>query len=460
MKPEILILPVGDNPPKATLYYGQHVLDVLKELPDESVHAIVTSPPYYSLRRYGTEPVIFGGDSECIHEWSGSEEEGQWTCSKCGAWKGELGQEPSPELFVLHLVEILHEAKRVLRSDGQLWLNLGDSFANDTKWGGSSGGKHVKALHGDTGIGRDKKSTGLMPKSLIGIPWRVALALQEDGWCLRNDNIWAKKNSMPSPVSDRFSCKHEHIFLLTKEPHYFFDLEAVRVPFESGSYDEDGNHCPSQNWFEKNEGERKIDNIEANLGDMSGPPRRVGRGLFNPGGKNPGDVWHLATHPYPKAHFACWPPAIPERCIKAGTSERGYCPVCGAPWIRQVEKEKIPDRPNRVQGREGDTLGEAHGKDGRSGSRCSLSVRTLGWEPSCDCGSDLPLTRAVVLDLFSGSGTTGMVALQLGRDYIGIDRSEKYLPMAKERISGIEEAPESPVSQDGTQPSITDLFGR
>ncbi len=187
--------------PGIDIHHGSS-LDVLPGLPDCFVNCCVTSPPYFGLRDYGVE--------------------------------GQIGLESTPDEFVAKLVSVFREVRRVLTDDGTLWLNLGDSYANDGKWGGSSGGKHVTALHGNSGIGRGKKDTGLKPKDLIGIPWRVAFALQADGWYLRADNVWAKPNGMPESVSDRTTRSHEYVFHLSKSARYFHDGEAVRTaPKES-----------------------------------------------------------------------------------------------------------------------------------------------------------------------------------------------------------------------------------
>jgi DNA modification methylase len=157
---------------------------LLATLDAESVQTCVTSPPYFGLRDYGVA--------------------------------GQIGLEATPDAFVAEMVAVFREVRRVLRNDGTLWLNLGDSYANDTKWGGSSSGKHVKGLHGDTGVGRGKRTTGLKAKDLIGIPWLVAFALRADGWYLRSDIIWHKPNPMPESVTDRPTKAHEYLFLLAK----------------------------------------------------------------------------------------------------------------------------------------------------------------------------------------------------------------------------------------------------
>ena len=184
----------------------------LRSIPPGSVNCIVTSPPYFGLRDYGVS--------------------------------GQIGLEDTPERYVKRMVELFRLARRALRDDGVLWLNLGDSYSNDDKWGGSTGGKHVSALHGDTSVGRRHKHTGLKPKDLIGIPWRVAFALQADGWYLRQDIIWHKPNPMPESVKDRCTKSHEYIFLLSKSDRYFFDNEAIKEP--SVSYSNNENEISSK----------------------------------------------------------------------------------------------------------------------------------------------------------------------------------------------------------------------
>lgn len=250
--------------------------DVLKTLPDESVNCVVTSPPYFGLRDYGAE--------------------------------GQIGLEATPDAFVAEMVAVFREVRRVLRSDGTLWLNLGDSYANDGKWGGSSGGKHVDALHGDSGIGRGKRATGLKPKDLIGIPWRVAFALQADGWWLRQDIIWSKPNPMPESVTDRCTKAHEYLFLLTKAERYRYDADAIAEEMAGASI-------------------ARLS--QPGLADQQGTDRVPGKtngrmkAVRNGDKCNKRSVWTVATMPFKEAHFATFPPALIEPCIKAGCPEGG-----------------------------------------------------------------------------------------------------------------------------------------
>ena len=495
MKDVLVPLPVGDNPPTGRLLYGTDVRDGLRLLEPGSVHMVATSPPYYGLRDYGTARWE-GGDETCVHtvrsasamEGSrrtstlgggkstvGHAKEGYKNkCGRCGAVRQDeqIGLESSHDLYVEHLVEVFREVRRVLRDDGVVWLNLGDSFAST---GGTGQSRHWdgRDKNTETQSVRRGPSGAIKVKDLMGIPWRVALALQADGWWLRNAITWYKPNPMPSPVQDRLSTTYEQVFLLAKSARYFFDLDAIRVPHTFGTYDAEGAFTPAQTWNEDPEVLRKMDQTEGQLGTMAGPPRKFGRGQYNPGGKNPGDVWSIPTQPFPGSHFAVWPQAIPERCIRAGTSEYGVCSKCGAPWRRVVERDDEQGNTSSSGGKKAvasQNLREAGGVGRLDGGRRSMEGSTfhnnphkrkhpdrtfLGWEPACSC-KKAEVRRAVVLDPFSGSGTTGRVALRLGRDYVGVDLNEEYLPMAIARLRDdpVPEKPEPPPAG-----SVLDVFG-
>lgn len=268
------------------LYLGD-VSEQLRELDPESVQTIVTSPPYWALRDYGIP--------------------------------GQIGLESTPEEYVAKMVEVFREVWRVLRTDGTLWLNLGDSYAFNTK---GSGGTSKKSLAGMR-FSQVKTQPGLKPKNLCGIPWRVAFALQAEGWYLRSDIIWAKPNPMPESVTDRPTKSHEYIFLLSKAERYYYDAEAIVEYTATNSLT-----------------------------------------------RNKRDVWTVATQPFPGAHFATFPPKLITPCILAGSKP-------------------------------GDT----------------------------------------VLDPFNGAGTTGLVALCYGRNYIGIDINPEYLDMTRERLAEVQAQP-------------------
>lgn len=257
-----------------TLYLGDSIA-VLREMPDQSVDCCVTSPPYFGLRDYGIE--------------------------------GQYGLESSPAEYVETMRTLFAEVRRVLVDDGTLWLNIGDSYQ-------SSGGKEgvgPNAVVGSTKrqeFGRTRPASGLPSKNLLGIPWRVAFALQDDGWILRNDIIWAKPNGMPESVTDRLALKHEHVFMFSKSPRYWFDLDPIREPHAEVSIRRSG-----RNRFAEDRSQEGVGS--PNTVD---PLRAV-----HEGGKNPGDVWLLATQPFGEAHFAVMPPLLAERAILAGCKPGG-----------------------------------------------------------------------------------------------------------------------------------------
>jgi DNA modification methylase len=279
--------------------------DRLTELPAGSVQTCVTSPPYFGLRDYGHD--------------------------------GQIGLEPTPDEFVTALVGVFREVRRVLRDDGTVWLNLGDSYNNRAVNRPSS---HQAGLgfesdhlgtswrdHAANGRARMSISDGdLKEKDLLGIPWLVAFALRADGWYLRSDIIWAKPNPMPESVTDRPTKAHEYLFLLSKSPRYWYDADAIR---------ENDGGLPSGNGFVRDH------RLTYQNADGTG---RGNEDEWTPGGgRNKRSVWTVATQPYPGAHFATFPPKLIEPCILAGSPERA-CSVCGAPWTRIVERTAGPTR--------------------------------------------------------------------------------------------------------------------
>lgn len=402
-----------------TCHHG-HVLDVLPALEAESVHCVVTSPPYYALRDYGLAPI----------EWPAVSFEpmpGLGVTHEAPAWSGCLGQEPDPWMFVGHLVSVFREVRRVLRDDGTLWLNLGDGYANDGKWGGRSGGKHVKALHGNTGVGRQKVTTGLKPKDLMMMPARAAMALQADGWYVRSEIVWAKRAPMPEAVTDRPTCAHEKVWLLSKSERYFYDAEAVKEEATGDAHSRGRGVNPKATAGREAAG-RQNESWSAAVREV------VSR-------RNMRNVWHLGPDPYPQAHFATFPRTIPERAIMAGTSAHGCCPECGAPWVREVERTAMVTRAS--PGRE--AAKRAAGTSGRSRTSTHGTMtapptpRTVGWSSPCSCGdeSGFPLkpVPCTVLDPFMGSGTTAEVAQKLGRRWVGVEAQGDYLPMQERRTA-------------------------
>jgi DNA modification methylase len=348
----------------------------------------------------------------------------------CTAWRGVLGLEPTPELYVAHLVEVFREVRRVLRDDGTCWLNLGDSYAGSGMTGGTdsldgAASRVARMFHGNH---RDRL-LGLKPKDLVGIPWRVAFALQADGWWLRSDIIWAKPNPMPESITDRPTKAHEYLFLLTKAARYYYDGEAIK---EAAIYAGDVKHGLGST--------KPFDDVrQATL------PR--GERLV-PDFRNRRSVWTIATEPYPEAHFATFPEKLIEPCILAGTSERGACPICGAPWAREVDRAPAFQAVKRM-GR--DDMGASSqmralvpGPDRYMSGRTHAKHKSeypdqfLGWSPSCACPPAEPVLCRV-LDPFAGSGTTVAVAERLGRVGIGVELKPAYLRLgwARTRQMGL-----------------------
>jgi DNA modification methylase len=424
--------------------------EVLATLPDESVHCVVTSPPYWGLRDYGTAKWE-GGDPACDHArflggngessikqvTSGDTQKYQYrdVCDKCGARRidVQIGLESTYQEYVEQIVAVFREVHRVLRSDGVCWVNLGDSYAGGGTIGRNDAGRNLtggwgnKLGSGNPGPqGSRPPVDGLKPKDLVGIPWRVAFALQADGWYLRQDIIWAKPNPMPESVTDRCTKAHEYLFLLSKSERYHYDAEAIKEdskwPDGVGyRYDHDGNRANDRNagkaGFEIRDGLAKLKHSST---------------------RNKRSVWEVATYPYPGAHFATFPPALIEPCILAGTSAKGCCAKCGAPWVRETERQDTGRKQKMADG--WDTGDGGHGtihrngrEHGESGKPVMASV-TLGWSPSCAC--DAAMVPCTVLDPFAGAGTTGLVADRLQRDAILIELNPGYAAMAQRRIVG------------------------
>ncbi len=548
------------------MIYTGDCLDVLPTLPAESVQCVVTSPPYYGLRNYQVD--------------------------------GQIGLEATHLEYIEKMVRVFREVWRVLRPDGTLWLNLGDSYASGKGTCFNPGGNtssfnvHLKAANVhplDRGNKSALEKVGLKPKDLIGIPWRVAFALQADGWWLRQDIIWHKPNPMPESVKDRCCKSHEYVFLLTKSAKYYFDGEAIKedaigydrsqnmgqeiqpdgqgesdfakvlflregtsnetslqgIPSIDGRTEGTIQDCeqgtrktgevyrPESTIPEKSEGQgaevrrgqpiqenregtlrqaedrnqtqtsNQVNGLHIDTGPMEGnkgttqsllrilPPGNgtVGNGSCDTsiergisykgkhstvmpevqrtkgsknivgnmsergvtrtteglnlktaeekchGGKRARrSVWTITTKPFKEAHFATFPPEIPEICIKAGTSEKGCCPMCLAPWERVVEKGKVIEHPDRLN--RADDAKQFHKDDNKYGDGGSLGRMrvnsTTGWRPTCT--HNLEPIPCTVLDPFSGAGTTGLVAEKLGRKYIGIELNLSYVEMSENRI--------------------------
>ncbi len=375
---------------------------ILPTLPAGSFQTCVTSPPYYGLRSYLPD------DHPEKHI--------------------EIGSEPTPEAYVAALVDVFREVRRALRDDGTLWLNLGDSYVGT---GGAMGQRITPSKDGWNNDVRNHARPArtaakgrfgdAKPKDLLGIPWMVAFALRADGWYLRRDIIWSKPNPMPESVKDRPTSSHEYLFLLSKQPSYFYDAQAIA---------EDG-VIPAGTKGAKGSAARA-----AQPGVNARPPEYK---VYS-GKRNARSVWQIATQPYPGAHFATMPRALAERCILAGTSERGACPHCGAPWARVVDKKLVPTAKvswgTRPDARDAAGRGQDQGSNRvRAGHVPGMAVdaTTTGWAPSCACPAHTPIPCAV-LDPFGGAGTTALVADRTRRDATIIDLNPEYREMAKDRV--------------------------
>lgn len=415
----------------------------LCELPDQSVHCIVTSPPYLRQRQYAAGPQ-------------------------------EIGQEATVGAWVEVLVAVFREAKRVLRDDGTLWVNCGASYGRGAHDG--TGSPKQSSNPGANGAGPGKASDG----NLLGLPWRLAFALQDDGWILRSELIWAKDSPMPESLdgwswerhkvktragrvtsgqqetgknlwppdvasyaargltaswtdcpgcakclpndglvlakdSWRATLAHEQIFMFSKKMHYFGDREAMKEPGSRTSHGGGISHDYA---------------VGAGRHDSSLYPALPA----GPLGRNPRSVRHFASEPqdgrYGARHFASFPTSLPAWCIRGSTSERGVCSLCGAPWARVVEHTMV----GSYHDHSADGVEYGLRQNGGGPANEHEPDRTLGWRATCRCKDAGEPIGAVVLDPFVGSGSTGIAAVRMGRRFIGIDLSTRYVALSKRRI--------------------------
>ena len=483
-------------------------LSQLAELPDESVHCVMTSPPYWGLRAYKGD-TWDGGNPACDHQRSAGDiststlgggkatvnhaREGwpRGICGKCGAtMTGRMiGLEPTFDAHLENLVAVFREVRRVLRSDGVCFLNYGDAYTSGGRATYRSGVSDNKGHQIQNDMPRPDTPSGLKPKDLMMMPARVAMALQADGvpdpaalraiqrateilideyggsppakvlnaldrldaeyaeakgrsWWLRSEIIWHKSNPMPESVRDRPTCAHEKVFLLSKSARYFYDSEAVRVLMADSSISRLAQNIDGQVGSKRaHEGRKSNGNMKAVGGKQRGHERRhdgfndrwdaMTKDEQQSGGANLRNVWKVATHSFSEAHFATFPPALVEPCIKAGTSEHGVCGQCGAPWARVVDisggggnkgcDASVPEGTARINAYK--ALG---------GGTYLANHITTGWSPTCD--HDAAPVPATCLDPFAGAGTVGIVADRLQRDAILIEISPDYAKMAQRRI--------------------------
>ena len=419
------------------------VLTGLRSMDDGSVDCCITSPPYWGLRDYGLSSQVWdvrpkkssrictGGGKhkwgdlqekhnvreETIHgkarttdrfygepsrKFNGNHQKhtsGQF-CQLCNAWRGSLGLEPKPELFISHLVQVFREVRRVLKDSGTLWMNMGDSYASQPASTGISFRRDRAKV-----VPYSRNLEEFKPKDLIGVPWMLAFALRADGWYLRSDIIWHKPNPMPESVTDRPTKAHEYVFLLTKSAKYFYDSEAIKIE-------------QSPKLAATGSGIKNNDLFQAAMCDL---PRDAK--------VNKRTVWTIPTAPFPGSHFATFPEKLITPMIKAGSSEYECCADCGKPYERVVEKE-VPGTRNVASKYPGaHTLTTIKYKHGSAGP----ISKTTGWKKTCKCETKARVP-AVILDPFAGVCTTPLVAEKFDRAWVGIELSEDYCKIAKDRL--------------------------
>lgn len=477
-----------------------YVPGVLRAVPTESVHMVCTSPPYWGLRVYeGVEAQGWADGSRCC-----------------------LGLEETPEIYVDHMLEVFREVHRVLRHDGTLWLNMGDCYATGAGKVGNcpGGGKQGENWKGAPTQPNRMPIPGLKTKDLVGMPWRLALALQADGaaspstmavvervrsalladfetweavpdrtrgeierldkewegahegaWYLRADVIWHKPSPMPESASDRPTKAHEYVFLLSKSAKYFYDAHAIREPSSWNSHPRGNGANPKAK--EPAGWDTGPGNHQGKAGRYPSKAARDVERAFNrrrktsPGPRqnesfsaavtevlpfrNKRSVWRIPVTPCKAAHFATFPPGLVLPMVRAGTSEKGVCGACGAPW-RRVLAHKTPLPREEVEGTKYSGAGERVAgnriRESTKGARAAggdhdnpfPAPEHKGWELSCRCRlfQDLKPAPAIVLDPFAGSGTAVAVAMGLGRRALGFEASAEYVEkIVPARIAGI-----------------------
>lgn len=388
-------------------------------LAGKSVHAVVTSPPYFGLRKYaGAQDVAWPAGAYAPMT-------GCPPCVEVPAMTCPLGNEPTIEAFIWHLLLVMREIRRVLRDDGTCWVNLGDSYSNDGKWGGASGGKNYTSAGGD--YVREKEIHGIAQGNLLAIPHRFALAAQADGWVMRNDCVWHKKSAMPESVrgwqfqgddlrcgSWRHTRAHEYVFQFVKGMQYWSDSEIVKEASDFAG-------------VTISLGDKSFSKGQANGANVSASGNGKSETYQVPSGRNPRSVFSPSPSPYSGAHFATFPKELIRPLILSSVPRR-CCPECGQGWAAVVEKENraVNEREGAAQrlrcagaisgGTANVTLGVTHL------NQSSIS----GYRSTCQCNRE-DYKPGIVLDPFVGSGTTLEVARECGVRAIGLDRSHEYL---------------------------------
>ncbi len=428
------------------------ILDGLKKLPDESIDMVITSPPYWNMRDYGavTETIWDtapdcrhrfskknirkhtggGGKSAVAHHRKGVS---QFTtsskfCTKCGAWKGQLGQEPDFHLYVKHLLDIFDEIKRVLKKEGTCWVNMGDTYGTNAL--NMPGRNRCAVANRPKSLGYACLRTSSWGKCMLGIPERFTLGMIDRGWILRNKIIWHKPNHVPSPVKDRFTNTWEYFYMFSKSKRYYFDLDAVRIPHRRPTPAAKADYQRMIQRRQELEGRRR--------------PAGVKNSLFagHPNGKNPGDLleaedyWSIASRPFRGAHFAVFPEQLIERPILAGCPGQ-VCKKCGLPKLKRIEG----GNPNAFNIRVRDVKKGRIKHSDRKASKKEINsynekdcVSDLRTKTIFECKCNAGFVPGVVLDPFMGSGTTAVVSRKFGRAFIGFELNPEYVKIAGKRL--------------------------
>jgi DNA modification methylase len=429
-------------------------LDVLQKMEQNSVDAVVTSPPYWGLRDYDGADVTWPD-----------------------GWEGQLGQEPDVDLFLDHLLMVFEAVRRVLKPTGALWVNIDDKYSNSVTGSQPSGAdgrpSRDASEHADQGL-----DFAAPYKSRNAIPERFVVRMVQDGWVYRNDVVWNKSNAMPEAVKDRLARRWEHVYLFTPTADTWFDLDAIRQPHVESSQRRVQRNTSGQ---QKNPADGMPDDFQG--GENDGLTAGSTDQWMHPNGKNPGDVWEFATASYSDAHFAVFPDDLPQRAIQATTPPK-VCPQCGTPFERVTEPAdpwsiEATGRPQAVRavelarehdlttdhleairarglndpGRKTEEAQTGTGRNTDDVERLAMEAKDalggyyreftatgevpIGWEPGCDhdaTASDAP--AGTVIDPFGGAGTTGLVAKHLNRRWLTIEISDDYAQQARDRISG------------------------
>jgi DNA modification methylase len=430
-------------------------VETLAEMPESSVHTVMTSPPYYGLRDYEAD--------------------------------GQIGLEDTLDEYIAELLNVAEELRRVLRSDGSWWLNLGDSFAGSGR--GQWAGNDDQPKESYTPDSLPEQQTSLRRKSKMLVPHRVAIALEDSGWIVRADCPWIKPNPMPHPVKDRLHETKEFIFHLTPEPDYWFDLDAVRESHSDASFERVTNAKESGKYTA---------GLQMTACPREDDPEHVQMDpddACHPNGKNPGDIFEISVKPFSDAHFAVYPPELCETPIKASCPPK-VCAECGTPYERETEETPLWERdPDDIERRQAEKalerfrasdldvehleaarsvgFGDGEHGDASQGSRDRVDRETrdladeakevlggyfrefvaaperdaTGWRQACSCETDAT-EPGIVLDPFAGAGTTALVAKDLGRRFVGIDLNPEYVAIAQKRAGVTVDEPERLLDED------------